>query len=59
MSFHERLLTQLIPARQLSQLRVERYDSVQVHAEWLANYIQSIREVTLVLRISETETRVV
>jgi hypothetical protein len=57
--FHVRLLKQLIPARQLSQLFVERYEWVQADVESLACYIQSIRGVTLVLRISETEAQIV
>jgi hypothetical protein len=57
--FHERLLTEFIPACQLSQLHVERYERVQAHSESLANYIQSIRDVALILCITETKAPVV
>jgi hypothetical protein len=46
-TFHEHLLKRFIPARQLSQLRVERYERVQAHDESLASYIQSVREAAL------------
>jgi hypothetical protein len=57
--FHERLLRQFIPVRQLSQLRVERYERLQAEGEPLAMYIQSIRDTALIVRISETEAQVV
>jgi hypothetical protein len=57
--FHEQLLTRFVLARQLSQLRVERYERVQASNETLASYIQSVREAALVLRITETESQVV
>jgi hypothetical protein len=57
--FHEQLLTRFVPARQLSHLRVERYERVQANNEPLASYIQSVREAALVLRITETESQVV
>jgi hypothetical protein len=56
--FHEQLLKRFVPARQLSQLRVERYERVQASNEPLASYIQSVREAALVLRITETESQV-
>jgi hypothetical protein len=58
-TFHEHLLKRFIPARQLSQLRVERYERVQAHNESLGSYIHSVREAALVLRIQETELQVV
>jgi hypothetical protein len=58
-TFHEHLLKQFIPARQLSQLPVEGYERVQAHNESLGSYIQSVREAALVLRIQETELQVV
>jgi hypothetical protein len=42
-----------IPERQLVQLRTERYKRVQAEEESMGNYIQDIREIALVLRISE------
>jgi hypothetical protein len=45
---HERLLKRFIPARHLSQLRVERYERVQANNESLGCYIQSAREAALV-----------
>jgi hypothetical protein len=58
-SFNEKVLSQLIPACQLSQLHVERYERVQRHSESLPNYIQSIRDAALVLRINKSESEVV
>jgi hypothetical protein len=52
-------LTRFVPARQLSQLRVERYERVQASNEPLATYIQSVREAALVLMITESESQVV
>jgi hypothetical protein len=52
--FHERLLRQFIPVRQLSQLCIERYERAQAEGESLAVYIQSIRDAALILRISVT-----
>jgi hypothetical protein len=58
-TFHAQLLGQFIPSRQLSQLRVERYERVQGEEEPLASYVQSIRYSALTLRIRETEAQVV
>jgi hypothetical protein len=38
---------------------VERYERVQGNHEWLAQYVQDIREAGLLLRIAETETEMV
>jgi hypothetical protein len=57
--FHARLLRQFIPSRQLSQLRTEKYERVQVEGKSLATYLQSVRNAALVLRISENEALVV
>jgi hypothetical protein len=51
-AFHEKILEQMIPAHQLSQLRTQRYVRVQMHSESLAQYCQSIRDATQVLRIN-------
>jgi hypothetical protein len=45
-TFHAQLLGQFIPSRQLSRLRVERYERVQDEKEPLASYVQSIRDAT-------------
>jgi hypothetical protein len=58
-TFHAQLLGQFIPSRQLSQLRVERYERVQDEEEPLASYVQSMRDAALTLRIRETEAHVV
>jgi hypothetical protein len=58
-SFHARVLKQLIPARQFSQLRIEKYERAQKEGESLANYIQAGRDAALILRIVETEAQVV
>jgi hypothetical protein len=58
-SFHERVLLQFIPARQLCQLRVELYERVQREGESLSMYIQSVKNAALVLRIKESESEVV
>jgi hypothetical protein len=55
----EQLLSRFILTRQLSQLRVERYERVQGMHESLAQYVQDIREAALLLRIAETETQMV
>jgi hypothetical protein len=57
-SFHERVLLQFIPSRQLCQLRVELYERVQREGESLSSYIQSVKDATLVLRIQESEIEV-
>ena len=54
-SFHAPLLQHFITTRQLSQLRTEKYERVQLEGESLANYIQAIKDAALVLRITETE----
>jgi hypothetical protein len=56
---HARVLKQFIPARQLSQLRIEKYKRVQKEGESLANYIQAVKDAALILRIVETEAQVV
>jgi hypothetical protein len=58
-AFHEKVLEQMVPARRIAQLRVQRYERVQIPAESLAQYCQSIREAAQVLRIIETEQKVV
>ena len=50
-SFHAPLLQNFITTRQLSQLRTEKYERVQLEGESLANYIQAIKDAVLVLRI--------
>jgi hypothetical protein len=57
--FHESLLKRFIPARQLSQLRVGRYERVQADNEPLGSYIQSITDAALVLRITKAEPQFV
>jgi hypothetical protein len=57
--FHERVLLQFIPSRQLGQLRVELYERVQREGESLSAYIQSVKDAALVLRIKESESEVV
>ena len=57
--FHARLLHHFIPARQLSILRMEKYERVQEEQESLAMYVQAVREAALVLRITESEAEVV
>jgi hypothetical protein len=58
-SFHARVLKQFIRARQLSQLRIEKYERVQREGESLVNYSQAVRDAALILRIVETEPQVV
>ena len=58
-NFHARLLGQFLPCRQISQLRIERYERAQFEGVPLATYVQSIRDAALMLRIREDETRVV
>ena len=58
-NFHARLLGQFLPCRQISQLRIERYERAQFEGEPLATYVQSIRDAALMLRIREDETRMV
>jgi hypothetical protein len=57
--FHASLLRQFIPSRQISQLRTEKNERVQVEGESLATYVQSVRDAALVLRIRENEAQVV
>jgi hypothetical protein len=57
--FHEKLLEQLIPARQLNKLRVDRYERIQAPTETLAQYYLAIKEAAQVLRIKESESQVV
>jgi hypothetical protein len=57
--FHERILRQCVPPRQLAKLRAERYKRVQAIAEPLTIYIQSIKDAAAVLRIAETEEEMV
>ena len=52
---HARILEQVIPARQPSQLGNEKYERVQSEGEFLATYVPSIRDAALVLRIREVE----
>jgi hypothetical protein len=54
-AFHARLSRRFIPARQLSQLHMQRYERVRADGESLASYIQSIQDAALVVRITETE----
>jgi len=57
--FHARLLHHFIPARQLSILRMEKYERVQGEQESLAMYVQAVRDAALVLQITECEAEVV
>jgi hypothetical protein len=57
--FHARLLGQFIPARQIPQLRAERYERAQFEGQSLATYVQSIRDAARMLRIVEDEAQVV
>jgi hypothetical protein len=50
-SFHARVLKQFIPARQFSQLRIEKYERVQREGESLANYIQAVRDAALIFEL--------
>ena len=58
-SFHSRVLKHCVPERQLSQLRIDRYERVQEEGESLAQYSQAIRDAALGLQIKESETQVV
>jgi len=57
--FHARSLEHFIPSREMSQLRIARYERVQSVGEQFSNYVQTIKYVTLVLRINENEAQVV
>jgi hypothetical protein len=50
--FHAPLLGRFILSRQISQLRMEKYERVQPEGEALVTYVQSVRYVALVLLYS-------
>lgn len=58
-NFHARLLRHLIPSREMSHLRITRYERVQLEEESFSNYVQAIKDAGLVLRINEREAQVV
>jgi hypothetical protein len=57
--FHETVLKQCVPTRQLAKLRAEMYESVQAEGEQLTVYIQAIKDAAAVLRIAETEEEMI
>jgi hypothetical protein len=57
--FHARLLGQFIPARKIPHLRAERDESAQFDGEYIATYVQRIRDGGFMLRIREDEAQVV
>ena len=57
-NFHARSLGPFIPSREMSQLRIARYKSVQSVGEHFSNYVQAIKDAALVLHISESEAQV-
>ena len=58
-SFHSRLLEHCVPERQLSQLKLDRYERGQREGEPFVKYCQAIQDAALVLRINESETQIV
>jgi len=58
-NFHARSLGHFIPTREMSQLRIARYERVQSVGEHFSNYVQAIQNAALVLRINESEVQVV
>jgi hypothetical protein len=58
-NFHERLLRHFIPVREMSHLRMARYERVQGQGKHFFSYVQAIRDAALVLRLKENEAQVV
>jgi hypothetical protein len=58
-NFHDRLLRHFIPVREMSYLRMDKYESVQREGEHFFTYVQAIRDAALVLRIKDNEAQVV
>ena len=48
-TFHAPILEQVMPKRQLSQLRTEKHVTVHCEGESLAIYLRSIRDAALVI----------
>jgi hypothetical protein len=57
--FHANLLRRFVPVRQITQLLVERYERVHEEREYLGGYVQAIRDAVAVLRIEESEAKMV
>jgi len=58
-NFHARSLGHFIPSREMSQLRIARYERVQSVSEHFSNYVQAIKDAALVFRIGDSEAQVV
>jgi len=58
-SLHSHLLEHCVPERQLSQLKLDRYERGQREGEPFVKYSQTIQDAALVLRINESETQIV
>jgi hypothetical protein len=56
---HAPLLKQFIPSRQMTRIRIAKYERVQKDGEPFSVYVQSIKDVTKVLRIDESEEQIV
>jgi len=57
-SFHSHLLEHRVPERQLSQLKLFRYERGQRGGENFVKHSQAIQDTALVLRICESETQI-
>jgi hypothetical protein len=57
--FHAWSLGHFIPPREMSQLRIARYERVQSVGEQFSNYVQAMKDAALVLRINESEAQIV
>ena len=58
-NFHARSLGYLIPSREMSKLRIARYERVQPEGEHFFSYVQAIKDAALLLRLNESEAQVV
>ena len=58
-NFHAKSLGHFIPLREMSQSRIARYERVQWEGEQFSTYVKAIKDAALVLRIDESEVRVV
>ena len=58
-SFHSHLMEHCVPERQLSQLKLDRYEQGQREGEPFVKYSQAIQDAALVLRIDDSETQIV
>jgi len=58
-NFHARSLGHFIHSREMSQLRIARYERVKSEGEHFSNYVQAIKDAALLLHISESEAQVV